>query len=182
MSKSFTPPNFEEFSRWLAHRDAPFGTTQSSIRYQRLLTAARAARDETLRARAETLALQSEVTAAPAGRLERIEALAASDPSDPNMPMELLTARGFRVMLSYEEDPLPGTATLCVLVQAPQRLIGRVTGARVYLWDGRERHEIGELDVDGKAIGVLPVGLHITSAALLDGRVLLEEPDVPDAE
>jgi hypothetical protein len=92
------------------------------------------------------------------------------------------TARGFRVQVSHEEDLLSGTASLCVLVQAPQRLVGKVTGARIYLWSGNERHEIGELDAEGKAIGVLPIGLQISGKDLLAGRVMLEEPDGPDAD
>jgi hypothetical protein len=131
-------------------------------------------------ARRDALAVLGQVAGMPARRLEPIETLAASSPDDKGLPAEMRTARGFRVLLSYEEEPMYGTASLCVLVQAPPQLAARIAGSRVYLWHGSDRHEIGELDADGKAMGVLPVGLQISPADLVAGRVMLEEPDTPD--
>jgi len=40
-----------------------------------------------------------------------------------------------------------------------------------------ERFSLGQFDADGKAIGALPSGVHISMTDFASGKVKLEEPD-----
>ncbi|MDE2250034.1 MAG: hypothetical protein KGL25_01330 [Gammaproteobacteria bacterium] len=174
MSKPFTPPLFDEFPRWLAQREAHAATALSHDRYQALLAAARLARDETLRAREEQA-----ISCAnhPGGRLQVLQLLAAATTWDPgSRPPELVTARGFRVSLAYDEGSDAIASSICVLVRCPPELIQRVIGQTAFLWNGSERFELGQFDAEGKAIGTLPAGVEIAVSDFRQGRVKLEEP------
>jgi hypothetical protein len=174
MSKPFSPPRFDEFSRWLAHRETLSGMTLPADRYETLLAAARRARDETLRARQDQAPSSSNHQS---GHLEVLQLLAAATTEDPaSRPPELTTARGFRVTLSYDDGANVGDSTLCVLVRCPPELIGQLSGQMAYLWNGSERFELGQFDAEGKAIGTLPAGIQIALSDFTQGRVKLEEP------
>jgi hypothetical protein len=165
------PPRVAAFARWIARRDRAGADRAAPAPVpEAIIAAARAAR-------AAQLALLDGGVAAVGSR---IEVLAASDTGPPGLPQALLTARGFRIALSYDEAEDGTGRSLCVLVQAPPEFAARVNGAEVFLRSGDRRFPIGHFDADGKALGTLPVGFEISPADLAAGRVLLEEPDVPD--
>jgi hypothetical protein len=169
-----SPPGFDEFTRWVASRFGPQSSTAATGTregYEALLAAARVARDEMLRA-----------TAAGSGYLEVLQLLAAADKSDSPRPPELMTARGFRVTLAYDEGGGSDASSICVLVRCPPELIGSVQGQTAFLWNGTERFELGQFDSEGKAIGTLPAGIEISLSDFTTGRVKLEEPPPPSDE
>jgi hypothetical protein len=166
MSRKSTPPDFDAFAAWLARQDRPSITKLPDDRREKLLAAARAARD---------LTLEHDRAAAPAGHVEVLQLLAAADES-PARPPELRTARGFRVTLAYDESGDPAQTSICVLVHCPAELTGRLQGETVYLWSGAQRVELGQFDADGKAIGTLPAGIEISLSDFAQGKVKLEEP------
>jgi hypothetical protein len=152
-------PSFDQFSRWLAARlDQPQLGTE---RYEMMKEAARAARDEFVQTRAERAE----------GPLEALYLLAAADKSESSELPEIMTARGFRVLLAFGAGDGIG-----VLVHCPAELIGTVEGKAVHLWYGDERFELGQFDSEGKAIGELPAKVKITAADFSLGKVKLEEP------
>src|SRR5271155_908434 len=156
MSNEPKLPDFNEFSRWLAHR-----SKQPALRAnpESLLDAARTARDEFLRA--QTSAAPSTSRSARHATLEVLQLLAAADKSDSSRPPEMTTARGFRVTLAYEEGSGNEAASICVLVRCPPELAEALQGETAYLWNGTERFELGQFDSEGKAIGILPAGIEI---------------------
>jgi hypothetical protein len=172
MLKDSKVPSFEEFARWLALRSPP--PTPDEARYERLRAAARDARDEFLTAqRGIAPNLQA---SAHYGHFEVLQLLAAADKSDSPRPADLTTARGFRVTLAFEEGRGGDVSSICVLVQCPPELIESVQGETAYLWNGAQRFELGQFDVEGKAIGTLPAGIEISPSDFAMGNVKLEEP------
>jgi len=173
MSREQPPPSFEEFARWVATSFTARSATGDPP--QVLLAAARGARDEMLRGResgGHHRGLGDERR-----NVEVLHLLAAASDEGEAAPSELTTTRGFRVSLVYEEDSPSKTSTICVLVQCPANLLERVQGHMAYLWNGSERFELGQFDVDGKAIGTLPAGIEITLSDFARGQVKLEEPE-----
>jgi hypothetical protein len=169
-------PDFDTFTRWLAANNGDRElTARSEERHRKLIAAARAARDEMLRAIGTPL-----TSAAGTGRerphVEVLQLLAAADKSDSSRPPELITARGFRVSLAYDEGIAPDAASICVLVRCPPELIGAVQGKSAFLWNGTERFELGQFDTEGKAIGALPAGIEISLSDFAMGKIKLEEP------
>ncbi len=171
---SHDPPNFEEFTHWVARtcRDLESGaqeaasqaTSVGAARYDKLLTAARVARDES----------RGAATALP--RLAVLRVLAAADKGASSALPELTTARGFRVTLAYDEGGGAETSSICVLVRCPPELVSLVQGESAYLWNGEARFELGQFDSEGKAIGTLPAGIEISQSDFAMGKVKLEEP------
>jgi hypothetical protein len=164
--------SFEDFTAWLAGRSpAALGHDAGHT----LLRAARAARDATLaHERADLPRPRSR------GHVEILPLLAAADGSDSSLPTELITPRGFRVALAYDEGSDPNSSSICVLVRCPPELIELITGKIVFLWAGSERFELGEFDSEGKAIGTLPAGLGISLGDFASGHVKLEAPPLTD--
>ncbi len=180
MPRNSTPPDFDEFARWVASQSAPGAA--SADRYTTLLDAAREARDEFLSA-AEVAKTTSPVRNEPnRGTLEVLHLLAAASTDDTGRPPELTTARGFRVTLAYDEGQSPEQSSICVLVQSPPDMLPYVQNETAYLWSGTERFELGQFDADGKAIGTLPAGVQISLSDFAMGKVKLEEPDFPAKE
>lgn len=174
MSNEPPMPDFNQFTLWLAQQSrAPIHRPE---RYEELLAAAHTARDEFLAAR-EGAAPQ----AIGHGPIEVLQLLAAADRSDASRPPEVTTARGFRVTLAYEEGAELEASTICVLVRCPPALIEAIQGQTAYLWNGKERFELGQFDAEGKAIGTLPAGIQISMADFARGNVKLEEPP-PETE
>jgi hypothetical protein len=170
-------PDVAAFARWIAVREhAPVTERNPS---EELLAAAREARDEFSRTAASG---QSAQPAAPtaAGTMEVLELLAAASAGPVAQPPELLTPRGFRVTLAYDEGAGPVRASICVLVCCPPDLVSDVQGKSAYLWSGAARFELGQFDSDGKAIGTLPAGIEITLADFASGIVRLEAPSPPE--
>jgi hypothetical protein len=172
MSNELKLPDFDHFTRWLARRGA---TPPNTDRYPDLLSAARAARDEFLLAK-EAAAPPASASATARGHLEVLQLLAAADHADSSRPPEVTTARGFRVTLAYEEGEGLESSSICVLVRCPPALIESVQGQTAYLWNGKERFELGQFDAEGKAIGTLPAGIQISMSDFAMGNVKLEEP------
>jgi hypothetical protein len=161
-----TPPSFEQFTRWVTTNLN--GDCLAKSPAPTLLDAARAARDEVCR-----------IASAPT--FEVLQLLAASDEYDAALP-ELKTTRGFRISLVYDESSRTSTASIVVLVQCPPQLIRHAYGRTVYLWNGNQRFELGQFDLDGKALGTLPAGIEITRSDFAQGQVKLEEPDLPGGD
>jgi hypothetical protein len=177
MSRSSSSPDLDDFARWVARKfkDPSVNTTETATRerYQKLLAAARSARDEMLQGR------KSRAMGPNVGRVEVLQLMAAADKSDSTRPPELTTARGFRVALAYDDGGGSSSASICVLVQCPPELIESTQGQTAYLWNGAERFELGQFDSDGKAIGTLPAGIEISLSDFAAGKVKLEEPTPP---
>ncbi|MGO9263995.1 MAG: hypothetical protein ACLQBA_03755 [Candidatus Binataceae bacterium] len=164
---SSKPPDFDQFAKWTALK---FGARSGNPdRYDELLSAARAARDEMARAAEEPLPRNLEV----------LQLLAAASADEMARPPELTTARGFRVTLAYDEGESPDQSSICVLVQSPPEMIRYVQNETAYLWNGSERFELGQFDADGKAIGTLPAGVQISISDFASGNIKLEEPNYP---
>jgi hypothetical protein len=132
----------------------------------------------TAKARDERGAL---LTDAPAKRvLEPLLLLAAGSMEEADRPPELTTARGFQVILAYDDGRTAADSSIGVLLQCPPNLIDGLSGKTAYLWSGSERFEIGQFDPDGKAIGSLPAGIEIRVSDFTSGKVQLETPDSPE--
>ena len=167
-------PSFEEFLRFVATRHRT--SARAAAPPQWVLAAAEAARKE-IRA-LDPSAPRAHGVSQPGTDCEVLELLAASAQHSPR-PSELVTVRGFRVRLVYQDGTDTEPSSICILVQCPEQWIGCVQGRIAYLWNGEERFELGEFDADGKAIGTLPVGIEMSVTDLATGRVRLEAPDVP---
>jgi hypothetical protein len=169
MPSKSPPPDFNEFTRWLRNKvDVAPVISQAD---KDTLGAARAARDHAVEARS-----------VPELRdLEVLQLLAAASTDEGAKPPELMTARGFRVTLAYDDGSTAEQPSICVLVQCPLDQVAHVQGQTAYLWNGSERFELGQFDADGKAIGTLPAGIEITLSDFAAGTVKLEAPGSPDS-
>lgn len=168
-------PAFDDFLRFVASRHGPF--REESVPSDRLLAAARSARMALLSPHPPDRRARHAHESG-AVHVEALELLAASS-ADTGRPSELTTVRGFRVKLDYRDGTDTEPSSICVLVQCPEQFIKRVQGRVAYLWSGAARFELGEFDIDGKAIGTLPAGIEITLADFATGRVKLEAPGTP---
>jgi hypothetical protein len=169
------PPNFNDFARWVKAKENV--GPHNSAAYAELLVAARAARDQALRTRPIDLSS----SAGERGSVEVLELLAAASTDNTSRPPELMTAKGFRVTLAYDDESNRSQSSICVLVQSPSEMIVHVQGQTAYLWSGTERFELGQFDIDGKAIGTLPAGIEITLSDFATGNVKLEAPGPSDS-
>jgi hypothetical protein len=170
MSPNSAPPDFEEFARWVTSKVGAL--PKQSRAYEALLAAARVARDQSLGSRPSALSS----SAAGRDNVEVLLLLAAASTDDDARPPELMTAKGFRVTLAYDDASSAAGSSICVLVQCPLELITQLQGQTAYLCSGRERFELGQFDVDGKAIGTLPAGIEIKLSDFAAGNVKLEAP------
>jgi len=170
MPANSPPPKFDAFAAWLARQQEAPAAGSAAARREKLLAAARDARDQVLGRGPHRESV---------GHVEVLQLLAAAEKSATARPPELMTARGFRVALAYDESGEPPVTSLCVLVNCPPELIGKLQGETAWLWSGSERFELGQFDADGKVIGTLPAGIEITLSDLAQGRVKLEEPLPP---
>jgi hypothetical protein len=177
MSNDTKLPDFDEFTRWLAARSkAPAANRE---RYETVAAAARSARDEFLQAR-RAVASVSEPPPRH-GHFEVLQLLAAADKSADSRVPEVMTARGFRVTLAFDEGEDAVSSSIAVLVRCPAEMIETLEGETVYLWNGAQRFELGQFDAEGKALGTLPAGIEISLSDFAMGHVKLEEPP-PAAE
>jgi hypothetical protein len=173
MSNDPKLPDFNEFARWMAAR---YKTPAANPgRYETLSAAARLARDEFLQARRSVAPTKPE-PAAGRGHFEVLHLLAAADKLEPARVPEVTTTRGFRVTLAYDEGEGAVGSSICVLVRCPPELIESIQGETAYLWNGKQRFELGQFDSEGKAIGTLPAGIEISPSDFALGNVQLEEP------
>jgi hypothetical protein len=173
MSADRSRPEFLKFARFVAAQTRPrTGERQAP---EHLLATARAARDEFIRGGSrEPRAAGSVCT------FETLQLLAAASKDAGSRLPELVTQRGFKVAFAYDEGTGRDAPSVAVLVQCPLDLVSRLQGTTVYLWNGSERYEIGDFDVDGKALGVLPAGIEVTPKDVAGGSMRLEEPEPSD--
>jgi hypothetical protein len=167
------PANFGEFTRWLAAHQNPGLADREAP--EELLAAARQAREDWMAA-SRSSTMQSSAADAHQAQIEVLRLLAAASTDANTRPPELMTPRGFRVTLAYEEESNASRSSICVLVRCPPEMIGQVQGGTVFLWYGAMRFELGTFDADGKAIGTLPAGIEITLSDFAKGTVKLEAP------
>jgi hypothetical protein len=165
-------PDFSDFARWLAVRQGAVPEFREPT--QRMVAAARKARDEVAASQRSHSMTPDSTSEPPIIEILRLLAAAATDSN--SRPPELMTPRGFRVTLAYEEHASAGHSSICVLVRCPQQMIDQVQGKTVYLWSGAARFELGQFDADGKALGTLPAGIEITLSDFAKGIVKLEAP------
>jgi hypothetical protein len=176
MSSKSPPPSLNDFARWV--RNTVDVESTSANAHQKLIAAARAARDAAVATRHS----DSESPSRRSSRLEVLQLLAAASTDERFRPPELLTAKGFRVTLAYDDGSTVKEPSIGVLVQCPLELVPQVQGQTAYLWNGSERFELGQFDADGKAFGSLPVGIEITLADFATGNVKLEAPGTSSDE
>lgn len=170
-------PKFSDFARWLVARRDSVPADHATAKG--VLAAARQARDEWM---LTTRASIARPASADAGRLqvEVLRLLAAASTEAGSRPPELMTPKGFRVTLAYEEESAASRASICVLVRCPPEMLAQVQGQTVYLWNGSMRFELGQFDADGKALGTLPAGIEITLSDFAKGTVKLEAPSAQE--
>jgi hypothetical protein len=165
-------PDFIDFARWIAARQRVVPALREPT--EQMFAAARKARDEVAASRVSHLPTPGSASGPPIVEVLRLLAAASTDST--SLPPELLTPRGFRVTLAYEEESSLRRASICVLVKCPPQMIEQIQGKTVYLWSGAERFELGQFDADGKALGTLPAGIEITLSDFAKGIVKLEAP------
>jgi hypothetical protein len=169
-------PDFGDFARWIAAREA--AVPEFRERTEQMLEAARRARDDVAASQ-----LPHRLPPGPASEppiVEVLKLLAAASADSNSQPPELITPRGFRVTLAYEEESSAGGSSICVLVRCPPQMIQQVQGKTVYLWNGAARFALGQFDADGKALGTLPAGIEVTLSDFAKGIVKLEAPSGPE--
>jgi hypothetical protein len=166
-------PSFYEFTRWVAAKSITRGANIEVP--EAIREAARATRDDAI-TMVRTAIVDLSLTGSTESSVEVIRLLAAASTGDKSRPPELMTARGFRVTLAYDEGTGGNGSSICVLIRAPGELIDEVQGQTAFLWNGAERFELGRFDSDGKAIGTLPAGIEISLSDFVTGRVKLEGP------
>ena len=173
MSSNNSRPSFHQFTRWVAVKSP---ARELSIEVpEAIREAARATRDDAI-SMVRTATVDLSLASSPGSSVEVIRLLAAASTDDKSRPPELVTAKGFRVTLAYDEGPSGYGSSICVLVRAPSELIDEIQGQTAFLWNGAERFELGQFDSDGKAIGTLPAGIEISLSDFVTGRVKLEGP------
>ena len=148
--------SFDDFLRWLTEtgHESPAVSADPSAE---MLEAARLARRE-------FQALQSDYRQDLRGRLqsggyfEEVELLAAADSNQGRWLPRLRTPNGFAISALYSPNSPPGAAPVGLLVECPVELIEVCRGQQVHVAAGGHWVELGEIDVDGKAMGDLPAG------------------------
>jgi hypothetical protein len=178
MSSNHSRPSFHQFTRWVAVKSVAGGATIEVP--EAIREAARATRNDAITV-ARTAIVDLSLASSTESSVEVIRLLAAASADDNSRPPELMTARGFRVTLAYDEGTSGNGSSICVLVRAPNELIDEIQGQTAFLWNGAERFELGQFDSDGKAIGTLPAGIEISLSDFVTGRVKLEGP-IPSAK
>ena len=166
-------PDFSDFARWIAARQGAAPELREPT--EKMLAAARKARDDLAASQLSHLLTPDSASERPIVEVLKLLAAASAD-SNSQPPPELMTPRGFRVTLAYEEESSARRASICVLVRCPPQMIEQVQGKTVYLWNGAARFELGQFDADGKALGTLPAGIEITLSDFAKGSVKLEAP------
>jgi hypothetical protein len=173
MKNEMPVPDFSDFAAWIAAREKAVPEFREPAEHMR--AAARQARDDAAVSRVSHLPIPSPGSGPPI--VEELRTLAAASADSSSQPPELMTARGFRVTLVYDDGSSAGRSSICVLVKCPPQMIEQVRGKTAYLWYAAVRFELGQFDADGKALGTLPAGIEITLSDFAKGPVKLEAPD-----
>jgi hypothetical protein len=88
--------------------------------------------------------------------IEELEMLAAADSDHGRWIPRLRTPNGFTISPLYASSAAEGASPIGLLVECPRDLIEVCRGQTVRVAAGGQWVELGQIDVDGKAIGDLP--------------------------
>ncbi len=90
--------------------------------------------------------------------IEELELLAAADFDHARWIPRLRTPNGFTISPLYASSAEEGALPIGLLVECPHDLIEVCRGQTVRVAAGGQWVELGQIDVDGKAMGDLPAG------------------------
>ncbi len=173
MTRSLKSGSFEDFVRWLGeagHDNADLLQPDLQV-----LSAAREAwREYQSLQRAQREALAERVRAGT--YFEELELMAAAHADRSRWLPRLRTPNGFAISALYAAPSVPGAAPVGLLVECPADLIEMFRGQRVHIAAGGRWVEVGEIDVDGKAMGDLPEGFEFTPPFAFRVGALAEQP------
>ena len=176
MSHSLEPGSFEDFLRWLTERDAkPSPRSQTQPTAGVVEAAGAAWRD--FRAVQSSHRTEFLARVRRGNYYEEVEVLAAADAASNRFFPRLRTPNGFVVSALYTTDSAPGTAPVAVLVECPHDLVDVFRGLKVRVLCAGRWVELGEIDVDGKAVADLPEGVEFKPPLGLRVGALEERPD-----
>jgi len=157
MTNRLKPGSFEDFARWLAETRHESDMDDAEPDMQMLSAAKKAWRGHQSLQRAQRDALAQRLRAGT--YVEEIELMAAADNDRDRRLPRLRTPNGFAISALYAGNSTPRSPPIGLLVQCPADLIEVFRGQKVQVSAAGRWIEIGEIDVDGKAIGDLPEGV-----------------------
>jgi len=174
MTRSDKSGSFEDFVRWLGERTPATGADLAEPPPQ-VLAAARSAWQE---CQALQRGRHEELAARVRGGTyhEEVELMAAADADRNRWLPRLRTPNGFAISTLYPANSSPGSAPVGLLVECPVELIDVFKGQPVHVATGGQWIEIGEIDIDGKAMGDLPTGIEFKPPFGFRVGKLAEEP------
>lgn len=152
MGDSFKRATFDDFVRWLARWQ------ERAVAADPAVSLSDAARD----AWGEFRALEGRRHSQLLRRLrsgsyyEEVELLAAAELDPRRRLPRLRTPNGFVVSALYTGDGAATDAPVGVLVDCPENLVEACRGLKVWILCAGQWVELGEIDLDGTAIGDLP--------------------------
>jgi hypothetical protein len=156
MPDSLKPESFEDFVRWLGEPKPhePIAIEPSA----EVLAAARSAWQEFQRLGQEHRKLLGNRIRS-GNYYEALELMAAADAVRSHWLPRLRTPNGFAISALYAPNAPRGAVPIGLLVECPVELIEVCRGQPVHVQAGGAWIELGEIDVDGKAMGDLPEGI-----------------------
>jgi hypothetical protein len=166
-------PSFEGFVRWLG-KPTVNGGRRGLEPSAAVMEAARAARREfrfVQRTRRGDIAARVR-----SGMyIEELELLAAADSDRARWLPRLRTPDGFVISALYASNAAEGASPIGLLVECPVELIDVCRGRTVHVGAGGQWIELGQIDVDGKATGDLPVGFEFRPPFVFRVGELMEQ-------
>ncbi len=174
MTRDLKPGTFEDFVRWLgeANSTSDHGAEDPT---PEILAAARVAWEEFQGVRQTHQ--QSLMARLRSGTYhEELELMAAADADRGRWLPRLRTPNGFAISALYGANAPPEAAPMGLLVECPAELIEVCRGQPVHIAAGGQWVELGEIDVDGKAMGDLPAGFEFKPPFAFRVGKLAEEP------
>ena len=155
MSDSFKRATFDDFVRWLGRRQEGAAAADPTV------SVSDAARDAwgQLRALEGRHRSQLLMRLCSGSYYEEVELLAAADLDPRRRLPRLRTPNGFVVSALYTGDAAATDAPVGVLVECPENLVEACRGLKVRILCAGRWVELGEIDLDGTAIGDLPKGV-----------------------
>lgn len=174
MTHKSSPGSFADFLRWVGEPNHPPQSAAEEPTSE-VLAAARQAWEEfqsLRRTHRDDL-----VARLRAGTYhEELELMAAADADRSRWLPRLRTPNGFAISALYAPNAPEVAAPIGLLVECPVELIEICRGQPVHIAAGGQWVEIGEIDVDGKAMGDLPAGFEFKPPFAFRVGKLAEEP------
>jgi hypothetical protein len=158
MANDRGPGSFEDFVAWLGTSQRRPKSGDGAEPSTALLAAAVAAHQEfqSLRqAHREQIATRVRT----GGYREDLELMAAADTDQGRWLPRLRTPNGFAISALYATNSAAGAPPIGLLLECPAELIDVFRGQKAYVCAAGRWVEIGEIDMDGKAMGDLPPGV-----------------------